>query len=250
MEELLEGSVYPGERLRDPLIEREVAHAYARFHSLNLPLPDMTDQLFTNQFKPISEDIRQVFEENRIDLSFMSLDGDTYLPWIRAEMEKIRSRIVLCQFDTNQQNVFIRDNPREGEHKVVLLDYEMAKKTFRGIDIGGHFINRTVKWDVFDKEKTTGYPYPSIEERKRFINFYLEETERLGYLSDFDRNGRDSVENVLVEARLGTLLYIVLLQGFISQRIKSVIDNDFMFFRCLPHFVSIFEMLMDEHNKC
>lgn len=42
VEELLEGSVYPGERLRDPLIEREVANAYARFHSLNLPLPDKT----------------------------------------------------------------------------------------------------------------------------------------------------------------------------------------------------------------
>jgi len=249
VEELLEGRTLKTEDLDNIDIERDLAVSYARINSLKLPLADKTERTY-NQILPwpqVSEQFKQKFRDLKLDTTFLDIDMNAEKNWLKEQMENVlKARIVLCQFDTNFLNVFIRDNPKSGQSKTVLLDYEMSKYTYRGCDVGGHFVNRTIKWDG-QPDKLSGHPYPTLEVRKRFLMSYIEESKRLGYLEDFDPSGRDSLDNLVKESLLGSALNCLYFGSRVGQKIEEIYERERGFATLAPHLMAIYRQVKKEY---
>ena len=63
-------------------------------------------------------------------------------------------------------NVLVKNDPKEGERKIVLIDFEFVMRNYRAFDIGGHFMQKLFKW--FDEESKVVKgcrPYSELEKR-------------------------------------------------------------------------------------
>ena len=108
---------------------------------------------------------------------------------------------------THYQNLVVNEEPRPGELKVFLLDYELSSYGPRGFDLGAHFFNREFDYDNYETS-LSGEEMHTEEERRQFLKHYQDELRRLN-VKDFDDQGLDSIENLLFESYVGALLYHV-----------------------------------------
>lgn len=92
--------------------------------------------------------------------------------------------------------------------RLVLIDYEFSGYNYRGIDLGNHFGMKF--FDFGSSCFVTGYPYPSEAFRRRFLSCYLNEVkacnQETGIFADWDDNGIDSIDHVVMEAEFGVLI--------------------------------------------
>lgn len=188
----------------------KLAQAYAKFHSIDAPI-DRTKYIADfsalkekcTKFLETKEHLKhfavQKFPELNWDEAFQ-VNFEYELNWINKMFDKVRTRRVIVTGDTNYLNVLIAN---EGD-RIVLIDYEMAKFDHRGKDLGGHLINRILKWN--DKvNKVSGHDILSKDLRRHFISQYCSESSK--YLKDFDPSDLDSVDHVMEEAEVGILNY-------------------------------------------
>ena len=105
--------------------------------------------------------------------------------------------------------------------KLVLIDYETCCFVWRGSDIGQHFHDRTVDVTAMTGEidPKSSLEYPTEDERRYFIQEYLDEVEKLGtYQIDPEL---DSVETLLIEAEyFGLLWNMVFLMWLVRDHVK------------------------------
>lgn len=140
-------------------------------------------------------------------------------------------------------NIWVRDKVSR-QRRTALYDFEFVHRTFRGIDLGFLFVNVMVKWDGRE-DKRSGHDYPSIDFRRRFIQVYLEEGQKLGLYS-VTRSGRDSVDHVLRESLLGSMLQCVYSMSWMSWMWDKLLDNEPSFIGLLSFFREVYEMLERE----
>jgi choline kinase len=246
VEELLRGHTLEMKNLQDSSIEENVARAYARFHSMKLPLPNKLASDLANRVKKLSPETLDAIKKLGYDITLFTLEWNRIVPWLRDELEKIGSRLVFTHCDTNFLNIFVREDAKEGETNIAILDYEMSKYSYRAFDLGSHFVNRMCRWGATG-DKRSKFPYPSIDERRRFIKLYLEETKRIGYLNDFDENGRDSVDTLLQESRLGSLFYMV--PNNFTLLAEEILSKHHDFFSVCSLLLQTYQELVNEHNQ-
>jgi choline kinase len=94
--------------------------------------------------------------------------------------------------------VLVKNDPKEGESKIVLVDFEFVMWNYRTFDIGGHFMQKMFKW--FDEEsKIADCRNYTEEERRHFCEEYARQWNRL--TGDSDTGGQ-----VFVESEYGYML--------------------------------------------
>ena len=140
--------------------------------------------------------------------------------------------VVFSLNDLNRANCIVREGPgtetMDELDKVIIIDYEFCSFCWRGSDIGQHFHNRTVdvsKMASGDLEYQSGLKYPSEEERRYFIQEYLDEVHKLG---TYQMNAElDSVETVLIETEFFGLLWNVFFIMWMIRDHSRWVGNEF-----------------------
>lgn len=199
-------------------VRRDVAGAYARLHSLRLPLRRDGFPLILREF---GEGVRRKGEDvvgrlrevgrtvaERYAGVFEGTDWVKEVEWVTGLFEKHGCKTTVTHGDTNFLNILVRptaaatgngDNDNDNDIRVVLIDYETVSYSYRGFDIGGHFSERMYCYCQPDNQ-LTGYSAPDVEEQRAFCEAYLCELRALGA-----EERDDTVEQLLLEARIGRL---------------------------------------------
>lgn len=124
--------------------------------------------------------------------------------------------------DPNYLNVLVREGPvPDGKLKVVLVDYELSSIQPRGIELGGHFANRMLKWND-PVNKGSQFDLLTSEQRQLFINEYVDEIHRLKGHEDLDPLGLDSKAHITEEVDIGILFYLVQFSFFIVGKLRHL----------------------------
>lgn len=199
-----------------PLYMEDIAKAFARMHSLNVPLNRTKWEPFWKKAelgyknKPFSRWLRPLAAKHGYDVNEVcSINYYEELLWIKKVRQKYfnsKSRDAFIQADAHYMNLVVNEEPKEDELKVFLLDYELNSYGPRGIDLGGHFFNRPLDFSNH-QNMATGKDLHTEEEKRKFLHFYQKEVKKLGFIKNFDENGLDSVDNLLFESHIGGLLY-------------------------------------------
>lgn len=194
----------------------DIAKAFARMHSLKLPISrtkwepfwKKAEEGFKN--KPFSKWLKPLASKHGYDVTeACSINYHQELLWInqiRSKFFNKRSRDAFIQADAHYMNLVVNEKPKEGELKVFLLDYELNSYGPRGIDLGGHFFNRPLDFSNH-QNMSTGKPVHTEEEKIQFLKYYQLEVKRLNFIENFDEKGLDSIENLLFESHVGGLMY-------------------------------------------
>ena len=237
-----------------PEINREVARAFARFHSVKLPLGIQN----ADQFGALAKQVR-IAKPNLINW-LLDLDDSfpnklrleelsTYplaeeLEWCRIIEKKIKKRIVLANNDPNYLNILVLNNPPKepDSPKVFVVDHDLTCYYYRGYDLGGHFSEVLFNWSG-ETTKKSGSRYPTEAEREYFLMCYQNECKK--YFDDFDLHNLDSLDNLKLESDfyamahlLRVLTYFVALYEGFSQ-VKGMFDP-------LPDAMTLYSRLKKE----
>jgi choline kinase len=62
------------------------------------------------------------------------------------KLESIGGKPGWCIHDIQFMNVMMKNDPKEGESRVTLIDFEFLMQNHRAFDIGGHFMQKMFKW--------------------------------------------------------------------------------------------------------
>jgi len=194
----------------------ELARKLARFHSLDLPISKERHQILDqcelilqqrdmNQFRKLANHI------GLVDISsFEQFDFKSEIQWLKNLESVISGRIVTISGDINKNNILVRDEPDKFGERVMMIDYELCARDYRGRDIGQIFVTKIFEMDdgYFDKISD----YPDEAWRRLFITEYLKETKTLNYFEWDDK--LDSVDHVLMEADFFMFHSIQMITGF------------------------------------
>lgn len=116
------------------------------------------------------------------------------------KLESVGGKAGWCIHDVQFMNVLVKNNPREGESKIVLVDFEFVMRNYRAFDIGGHFMQKMFKW--FDEEtKIADCRKYTEEERRHFCEEYARQWNKL-------TGDSDTGDQVFVESEYGYMLAI------------------------------------------
>ena len=239
----------------DKNILTKLAQAYAKFHSINVPI-DQTKYMENisvfiencRKFLDSKEQIKQLAVKVIPSLDWeqvFALDFEAEFDWILKMFDQVGYRRVVITGDENYLNVLVAENG----NRIAFIDYEMAKFEPRGLDLGSHLFNRTVKWN--DKvNKASGYEILDEQLRRYFITQYCEESAK--YIKDFDPNGLDSVDHVMEEAAVGILTYSLTWGGgmlFDIEKLLYIENGSFLtvIHHMLKSYIKLKEQLMQEN---
>jgi choline/ethanolamine kinase len=255
LKEFVEGShtLTAAESTRDP-VRRDVARAYARLHSLQLPL---RRDSFANVVRELSgsavrkregvlrtllevEDSSGVVAEF-IDV-FKSTDWVREFAWVSSLFEKHDCKITITHGDTNYLNILVKD-PVDGESEssekcsAILIDYETVSYSYRSFDIGGHFNERMYSYNQPDSQ-LTGFAAPDDDEQRSFCEGYLREMRDLGE----DVSSKiDTVHHLLLEANIGRLYHLLHTTSMCT--VYDEVEVDPLFLSSLVHMMKVYKEL-------
>ena len=188
---------------------KDLARAYARFHQIDLPLQkNLQPQVFPEV--KFNRELISKLDKNIVDVDLLlSIDWNREMKLMKRVVDSVKSKDVLLQYDLQFLNILSRDDYPECMKKghdlrVVLIDYELALYGKRLIDLGGHFVFRLV--DFKSQTKMSGHEFPGEKQRLYFIREYIEEIKRLKP-NDFDPNGIDNENHLMMEADIGALYF-------------------------------------------
>lgn len=214
VEEYVKSHTLTANEACDPSLMCEVAKSYARFHSLKPPVNKNKLSLLVQdaiEFMKYTPQQHQVMCEMILQSgSPFSADAIATMPshseeleWIFPMFERHNCRKSYINLDTNFLNVLVREDADVHKGKIVLVDYELSKYGYRAVDIGGHFVNRMIRWQ-HKENKMSGLPFPDLDERRNFCLEYLTEWTILDKKMGLET---DSVEHLLFEAEIGAIFY-------------------------------------------
>ena len=249
LDEYIPSHTLKHEELQDENIIRDLAINYARLHSIKVPLQNkihIVDQRIRSKLVASDEEysvmaarhftpqVVQTLTSLGIDVAkLQSFDYKNEWTWIMGMRKQIKSRKVMSSYDCNFLNVLVRDDEvPDGESRIVLIDHEATLVGYRSQNIGCHFMNWMLKWKS-RTDKRSGLDYPCEQKRRTFITSYLMEQKRLSYIPDFDENGFDSVDKVMLEADFGLLNSILYCTFGLIAEIPGFVVDDPSFLRAV-----------------
>lgn len=245
IEEYVDGRPLHASEAFEEKMSRDVARAYARFHSLDLPLDRDGEDLLVQVRRSLDTEkaALQQWTDSAVAAeeclrSFKRLLAfpceEEYL-WVHSVLPKIQHRKVFCSMDSNYLNRIVR-NDETADDRCMTIDYDISGYYNRGCDLAGHFVLRTL--DGSGKEsKLSGFPYPSEEERDYFLSRYLEECSQL--FDDFDPQSVDNLTHLKLESDIYAL-WEILLQLMIAMNFHKIHHIE-------PKLHTIIDCLIDLH---
>lgn len=190
----------------------EIAIAFARFHSLEVP---MTRDRSLGRERGDLVRMKQTYDK----ILNYSIEKGIQIPavenilkefqWFQSAGESIgiKHRTVLVTGDPNYMNILVLNSPRENQLPVMLIDFDCTCYSWRGIELGGHFVCQLVNFkDITDFK--TDFLYPDESTQRSFLNTYLNEWKRLNVNLIHDE--MDCLENLLKESYFGAMFVCLL----------------------------------------
>ena len=243
--------------VEDPSIRGEVARAMAHFHAMRLPcdksrtnrvLQEVRSTFSGESYAMIREAVATTGQEMEALLKH-DFVGD--MDRLVQKLEEMGGKRCWCLIDTQFLNSMIRDQPTAEGKRVVLLDFEVSLYWFRGVDVGGHFLEKEIIWNDFT-DKMSGSRYPEADKRS-FVREYLKEEHRLQALEEDCQGGggewepsEAAVEQLLLEAEVGRLLKQVYLIGVILPLAPGLAFKDPSYFPLLKR---MHEHLLEDSSR-
>ena len=244
VEQFIPSHTLKTEEWADQRVLNSLALAYARIHTLSLPIRKakmdvcMEDLLITfPRFLENQESIRhQILSANYVDSEYLAkhlftLDFLTEIQWIRGLLKEKQCKPALVHTDVNFLNILVREDG-QGDSLIVPIDYEHCMIAQRGNDVGGLFVNRMLCWNGKDSKRSS-HPYPSLSERRAFCRAYLKALQHL----HVPQTDTDTEDHLLMEAEIGTLLYAVFLMFVVIKHLDYMIQE--------PSFLSALRIMFD-----
>lgn len=208
--------------LVDDRLSLELVRKLARFHALKLPVSKRNRDLLTIIVAFQGDYIRDNFVKiaTRVGIDpneLLCLDEDCAAEnaFLRSFESRVGGRQLLCHGDLNKNNVLIRDTPDQFNERVMLIDYEAAGTDYRGCDLGSLLLCKMLEMSD-DGVFHVVCEWPDEEYRRMIITEYLKETKKLNYF-EFDADGIDSVDHLMMEADFFVLYIIQLFIGFFKK---------------------------------
>ena len=237
-----------------------LARAYGKFHSLDVPISrtrylaciDISRSRIAQltqekeRFRSIVSTAQPSFDWNHV----FQIDFVNEFEWMLSISDRIGFRKVLVTGDNNFLNVLVG----EEDDRILLIDYEMTRYDARGFDLGGHFVNRTIKWN--DKvNKASGFDILDRQMRRRFLQQYTQEiatSSRNLLKPPYDAEGLDSVDHLMQEVDIGMLSYALSWGlGILSSSDRMVKFENASFCTVCHHLISLYiklkEQFLQEH---
>lgn len=185
----------------DPEIEADIAKNLAHIHSLQLPLLPKPAYKFVDVMRAILVNVRrhkQFFETIHNDevKQVFNHDFEGELQFMEYLLEEKHNRIVFIHWDPHFGNIAVLNN-HVNEKKTMIFDCEIACYNTRGKDFGTFLLSRSGFYPVLRPDRRI----ESMSEFATFLQAYLNEAEAL--FPDFDSNGKDSLDHVMMETLIG-----------------------------------------------
>lgn len=187
----------------------------ARYHTVDLPIRKRPwdivqicrDQiakfaLIKDELPPPPPDMPATITESLNEL--FAFDVLAEADWAARIMAKIASRVVFAHNDSNRSNILLKESGASLFDRMMLIDYEFSGYNYRGADIGNLFWMRV--FDFGSEKFVSGFDYPTEEARRQFIRAYADECKVSGAFPDWDENGRDSEDHLVIEAEFYGIL--------------------------------------------
>lgn len=180
----------------------ELARKLARYHSLDLPISKERHQILDacellHQQVDLEEFRKLATHLGIADISiYEQFDVKSEISWLRKVENVVNGRIVTISGDLNKNNILIRNEPDKFGERVMMIDYELTTRDYRGRDLGQLFVFKV--FDMVDGFFSISGDYPDENWRRSLITEYLNETRKLNYF-EWDEK-LDNVDHVLMEA--------------------------------------------------
>lgn len=258
VEEFVDCHTLTPEEAFTPHLSKDVAKAYARFHSLDLPISrkdfDVLSQILSS-VEGNKKELREFLSSGKINeqellMSFQRLHDfplEEEIKWLQSIHPKIKQRIVLCTMDPNYPNRLVRKQKATDADatQVVIIDFDATRYFPRGFDFGGHFVNRMFNW-ACKETKLSGQQYPSQADRVTFLSAYLEVSKKL--LADFDESSLDSLENVMLEADVSALSFIMSML-VANLTLYAILEKEPKHWTCLDPMMTLYVQLKEQFSS-
>ena len=244
VEEFIDSHTLTYEESADPEISRDIAISLAKTHAIEgLPLKlTVSEEVRKKQrewIKMIPE--KKSYWKNHDEIQKMNLDLDFILnfdfeqqvDWLDEKCNQVKMRKHFVLVDMNYLNCLVRNHPKDGESRVVLIDYDIAHHDYRGMDFGSHFFGRRFQADSKVDKIVPNSRFFTVEEKRNFLKIYQQEIKRLNVWNDFDEDGIDSVENLLLESRIGECISNLIFSCYMMARPEIFFEVEPMFAPCL-----------------
>lgn len=207
VDEFLDARNLEPEDVEDANIRADIARGYAVFHAMATQLRKNPVQLYydavTRELAKYykMDKLKRLANEGGVSIDHLvDYDFGSRIRQVTDRLESIGAKKGWCIHDVQFMNVMVKNNPKQGESKIVLIDFEFVFQNYRAFDIGGHFLQKLFKW--FDEEnKITNCRRYSEEEKRHFCQQYAEQWNET-------TSDSDTGEQVFMESELGYMLAI------------------------------------------
>lgn len=207
VEEFLDArNMEPGD-VEDEIIRADVAKGLAIFHCLETslekkPVNAYYDAVIDGLGKYHRMDkLKALGREGGVDIDkLVDYDFGRRLRNVVDRLESIGAKTGWCIHDVQFMNVMVKNDPKEGESTVTLIDFEFVMQNYRAFDIGGHFMQKMFKWFDADSRIADCRKY-TTEEKRHFCDEYARQWNSL--TGDYDTG-----DQVFLESEYGYLLAI------------------------------------------
>lgn len=202
-------------------VARALAKVMARYHRIDIPIkrqPWNVDGMIKScysKFQDAHPELSNCYFDKGTDIGrfdalrpVIEFNVIEFNNWISKVSKLIKTRIVLTHNDSNRSNIMINgSSPNldslDLDQRLLLIDCEFSGYSHRGQDIGNAFGMR--KWDFAGEKLASGYEYPNEHDQRIFIESYVEDMRSNNHYDDWDENGIDSVDHIMMETEFGSI---------------------------------------------
>jgi choline kinase len=207
VEEFLDARNLEPEDVENAVIRADIAKGLATFHTMETSLEKKAADLF---YEALISGLRKYHKMDKLKAlgkeggvtveNLVDYDFAARLKKVVDKLESIEAKVGWCIHDVQFMNVLVKNDTKEGESKVVLIDFEFVMRNYRAFDIGGHFMQKMFKW--FNEESKIADCRKYTEDEKRhFCEEYTRQWNRV-------TGDSDTGDQVYMESAYGYLLAI------------------------------------------
>ncbi len=210
---------------------KELAQKLAKYHSLKVPIKRSNDwylSLMDISYESSREKfpLNKMFAENNLKF-LMENELKQELIWIKNAIIESKTPFVFCHNDFRSVNILIKTESHNENDRILFCDLENSRYGYRGIDFASIFSewgrdsgDFLMYWKSLEDNiipDSERYPnFPNDSTIKAFIAEYVEESVNI-YGNEYKNNSLNSVDRILSEVKLFTLLYkLFVVLGFIQ----------------------------------
>ncbi|KAG0009975.1 hypothetical protein BGZ82_003749 [Podila clonocystis] len=194
IDEFLDARNMEPEDVEDALIRSDVAKSLAAFHAMKMSLAKNGVELY---YEAIIGGLEKYHKMDK--LKALGKEGGVSVDNL-IDYDLLLAKKGWCIHDIQFMNIMVKNNPKEGESRVVLIDFEFVMQNYRAFDIGGHFMQKMFKW--FDEEsKIANCRKYTEEEKKHFCEEYAKQWNK-------QTGDSDAGDQVFLESEYGYMLAI------------------------------------------